>query len=174
MPFLVQSPVDDVPALVRTVLAEHEKVYQVTLLVRRQSCQMKDAFKHLVAVALALLGVDIENPTLVGRQLCHITENLLSRQGGSDYRRDIECLLAFGLACGCAEVSDGSDGGAVHFDNFRGKLVLFCDRQLEMLQERVVAHLVDALVVEQVGYVIHFSPPFFLVAEDRARSFSIW
>ena len=94
------------------------KTKSSTILIGRQSGKAQNTFHDLMAMVLALLGINIENFALVRWQICRILQNLVILQRSRNNGGNVECLFALGFACGCAEIAQCADGRTVHPKNF--------------------------------------------------------
>ena len=100
-----------------------------------------------MAMVFTLLRVNVEYLLLVFWQVGFITEDFLTRDGGSNDGRNIESLLTLGFADGCTEIAEGGYRGTAAGDDFRGKVVFLCYFQFDVFQQLLECVLVNPLVI---------------------------
>ena len=120
---MVDCLFDNPYALLRRVFPQGKELKVFVVPVIGQSCHAHDAFHHIQAVVGALLRIHVKHFPLGFGKFSRIPEHRAVLQCRSHDSRHIECLLAFGFADGCAEISQRADNGTFHTEDFRGFFV---------------------------------------------------
>ena len=121
---MVDCLFDNPYALLRRVFPQGKELKVLVVPVIGQPCHAHDAFHHIQAVVRALLRIDIQHFPLGFGKLSRIPEHRAVLQSRSHDSRHIECLLALGFADGCAEISQRTDYGTFHAEDF-GRFLVF-------------------------------------------------
>lgn len=116
-------------AFFRGVLAKSEKFEVLAVPVGRQSRHAQDAFHHLETMVRALLGIDVEDFSLVLGQFRRVQQYRAVLQRRRDDGGDVERLLAFRLADGRAEIAQCADDSSVRLQYLGGLLTFHADAQ---------------------------------------------
>ena len=121
---MVDCLFDNPYALLRRIFPQGKELKVLVVPVIGQPCHAHDAFHHIQAVVGALLRIHVKHFPLGFGKFSRIPEHRAVLQCRSHDSRHIECFLAFGFADGCAEISQRTDYGTFHAEDF-GRFLVF-------------------------------------------------